>query len=170
MYLLSFAIGLFGLLLSTAGYAQQSSPARCRDALRPVLLAANPDRALLPDIQNLCEQQAGVGDADALYQLSLLHLGLSDWQPDQAIPMMRSAADRGVPEAQYWLAWQREAGPLLENDAELALHWYLEAAEREHRLALDRLAGVYENGELGVVANSKQASLYRARAAQCKNQ
>lgn len=169
MRLLAFAVGLFALLLSTTGYGQQSSPARCRDALRPVLLAANLDRALLPDIQALCEQQAGAGDPDALYQLSLLHLGLSDWQPDKAIPMIRNAADRGVPEAQYWLAWQREAGPLLENDAERALHWYQQAAESEHRLALDRLAGVYENGELGVAADSKQASLYRARAAQCKN-
>ena len=167
---LLIAFAMSGLMLATTGYGQESSPARCRDALRPVLLQVNPDRELLPDIQYLCEQQAEAGDPDALYQLSLLHLGLMDWQPDKALPMIRSAADRGVPEAQYWLAWQRESGPLLENDSELALHWYRQAGEQEHRLALDRLANVYENGELGETANAKQASLYRARAARCQNQ
>ncbi len=166
---LAIALGLFGLMLAAIGYGQEVSAMQCRDALRPVLLQARPDRALLPDIQSLCEQQAGAGDPDALYQLSLLHLGLSDWQPDKAIPMIQRAAGRGVPEAQYWLAWQHESGPLLDNDAELALHWYQQAAEQEHRLALDRLASVYANGELGVAANVKQASLYRARAARCQN-
>ncbi len=161
---------MVALMVAVSGYGQELSGVPCREALRPVLLQANPDRALLPDIQSLCEQQANAGDPDALYQLSLLHLGLSDWQPDKAVPMIRRAAGRGVPEAQYWLAWQRESGPLLEDDAELALHWYQQAADQEHRLALDRLADVYANGELGVAANVKQASQYRARAARCNNQ
>jgi len=142
---------------------------RCRDALRPVLLQANPDRRLLIDIQHVCEGQAATGDPDALYQLSLLHLGLLDWQPDKAVPMIHSAAESGVSEAQYWMAWQREAGPLLNNDAERSLHWYQQAGEQEHRLALDRLADIYANGELGEIADKKMASQYRARAARCKN-
>ena len=168
-YLLSIVIGVLGLMLITPGYGQESSPVSCRDALRPVLLQTDPDPALLIDIQRLCEGQAAAGDPDALYQLSLLHLGLIDWQPEQAISMIRRAAESGISEAQYWLAWQLEAGPLLDNDAELALRWYLLAAEREHRLALNRLAGIYANGELGAVADAKKASQYRARAAQCKN-
>ena len=127
----------------------------------------NPDRALLSDVRGLCEAQASAGDPDATYQLSLLHLGLVDWQPDIAIPMMQSAADRGVAEAQYWLAWQHESGPLLGNDAELALLWYQRAGEREHRLALNRLAAIFSNGELGASVDAKKASLYRARAARC---
>jgi len=161
--------GLPGLVAMSPGYGQQASPVRCRDALRPVLLQTDPDRDLLPDIQNLCEGQAKGGDPDALYQLSLLYLGLVDWQPDKAIPMMRSAAESGVPEAQYWLAWQYESGPLLENDPQLALRWYLRAGEQEHRLALDRLADVYGRGELGMPADARQAGLYRARAARCEN-
>jgi len=166
---LAFFAGMFCLTLTTTGYGQESSPVRCRDAVRPVLLQSSPDRALLPDIMRLCEGQANGGDPDALYQLSLLYLGLFDWQPERAIPMIRSAALSGVPEAQYWLAWQHESGPLLDNDAELALHWYLEAGEQEHRLALNRLASVYANGELGQGADVKKASRYRARAARCKN-
>ena len=162
-------LGVFGLAPMMPGYGQESSPVRCRDALKPVLLQENPDHALLIDIQRICAGQAAAGDPDALYQLSLLHLGLIDWQPDKAIPMIRSAAQSGVSEAQYWMAWQLEEGPLLENDAELALHWYLLAGEREHRLALNRLAGIYANGELGEAADAKKASRYGALAAQCKN-
>ena len=161
--------GVLALTMITSGYGQGFSPVLCRDALRPVLLQMNPDPELLPDILRLCEGQARAGDPDALYQLSLLYLGLIDWQPDKAIPMIRSAADSGIPEAQYWLAWQYEEGPLLDNDAELAMHWYLLAGEQEHRLALHRLADAYANGELGAATDAKQASLYRARAEQCKN-
>jgi len=125
---ISIAAGVLGLAVVPPGYGQNASPVRCRDALRPVLLQENPDRAVLPDIRVLCEGQAKAGDPDALYQLSLLHLGLLDWQPDKAIPMIRSAAQSDVPEAQYWLAWQYESGPLLENDPVLALHWYLRGA------------------------------------------
>lgn len=158
---------IVGLLIAPAVYGQEASPLRCRDALRPILLQVNPDRALLSDIRSLCEGQASAGNPDALYQLSLLHLGLADWQPDVAIPMIRSAADGGVAEAQYWLAWQRESGPLLGNDAELALRWYQRAGEQEHRLALHRLAAVYANGELGASVDAKKARLYLARAARC---
>ncbi len=168
-YKLPISIGLFSLVLITNGYGQNSSPVRCRDALRPALLQINPDEALLSDAQRLCAGQAEAGDPDALYQYSLLHLGLIDWQPEKAIPMIRSAARSGIPEAQYWLAWQRESGPLLDNDAELALKWYLRAGERDHRLALSRLASIYANGELGVPADARQASLFRARAARCEN-
>ncbi len=167
---MSIVFGVFGAMLITPAAGQESSSVRCRDALRPVLLQPNPDRKSLTDIQRLCEGQAAMGDPDALYQSSLLYFGLIDWQPDKAIPMIRRAADSGIPEAQYWLAWQRESGPLLSNDAELALHWYLAAGEREHRLALHRLAAVYESGELGVLVDRKQASRYRARAARCQNQ
>lgn len=166
---LPIVAGVFALALITTGYGQETSSLRCRDALRPVLLQSNPDRALLPDILRRCEGQAETGDPDALYQLSLLYFGLIDWQPDKAIPMIRSAADSGISEAQYWLAWQHESGPLLDNDVEQALHWYLQAGEQEHRLALNRLASVYENGELGVPVDTRMASLYRARAARCKN-
>ena len=161
--------GVLGLTLMSAGYGQQSSPVRCRDALYPVLLQAEPDRDLLPDILRLCTGQAEGGDPDALYQLSLLHLGLVDWQPDKAIPMIHSAAESGVSEAQYWLAWQYESGPLLENDPQLALRWYLRAGEQEHRLALNRLAEVYARGELGMAVDARQAGLYRVRADRCEN-
>ncbi|MAF82829.1 MAG: hypothetical protein QGG54_03505 [Gammaproteobacteria bacterium] len=168
-YALLIVIGVFSLMPIVNGYGQDASPVLCRDALRPLLLQSSPDPELLHDAQRLCAGQAVAGDPDALYQQSLLHLGLIDWQPDKAIVMIRSAAQSGISEAQYWLAWQHEAGPLLDNDAEQALHWYLRAGEQEHRLALSRLAGIYANGELGTSVDAQKASLYRARVAQCRN-
>ena len=159
--------GILSLSMVSAVFGQQASPVHCRDALRPVLLQAEPDRELLPEIQRLCAAQAEAGDADALYHLSLLHLGLVDWQPDRAATMIRRAAVGGVAEAQYWLAWQYDAGPLLDDEAGAALYWYGQAGEREHRLALERLAEIYARGELGMPVDARRAGEYRARAARC---
>jgi TPR repeat protein len=139
----------------------------CRVALAPLLLQSAPDKAVLGRVRELCLAEADRGDPDSLYQVSLFHLGLLDWDVDTALPMIRSAADRGVAEAQYWLAWQYEEGPLLPNDAELALRWYHAAGDGEHRLALNRLAAAYQRGELGLASDARKAAEFRARAARC---
>ena len=141
----------------------------CREALRPLMLQTPLNQPALREVQVLCTAEAEAGDADALYQSALLHLGLLDWDADKAIPMIESAAHQGVPEAQYWMAWQYEEGPLLPNDAQRALHWYELAGDSEHRLALGRLADAYENGELGLTANAIKAIGFRARVRQCKD-
>lgn len=159
--------GAILLAVSTVVYAQTASPVNCRNALRPVLMQVEPDLSLLPDIVELCEGQAANGDSDAVYHLSLLYLGLLDWQPEKAVPMIREAAENGVAEAQYWLAWQYEAGPLLENDAAAALRWYIEAGDQEHRLAVKRLLDIYSLGGLGESPDKIRAAMYRARLARC---
>lgn len=141
----------------------------CRAILRPLILQSSPDRSALLEAQKICRAEADGGDADAVYQLSLFHLGLLDWDADKAIPMIQTAARAGVPEAQYWLAWQYEAGPLLPNDEQLALEWYELASRRDHRLALDRLATAYRDGELGLSVNGRKAAELRARAERCKD-
>ena len=147
-----------------------ASAGECRAALRPLLVQAEPPPASLASVRGLCETGRAAGDPDAAYQLALLDLGLQRWQPQTAIPLIEEAAEAGVSEAQYWLAWQYEAGPLLENDAVRALRWYQAAAEREHRLALQRLADAYAAGELGLPADSRRAIEYRARAERCAQQ
>lgn len=137
----------------------------CRALLRPLLLQAELDNMRLRAVRELCADEAEVGDPDALYQSALFHLGLLEWSPDAAIPMIRAAAVQGVPEAQYWLAWQYDEGPLLPNDRGVALRWYEAAGEGEHRLALQRLATAYRHGELGVVPDMRKAAMLRARAA-----
>jgi hypothetical protein len=146
-----------------------ASAGECRERLRPLLLDADPFREAVAEVRALCEREAEAGSADARYQLALFHLGLAgEWQPESAIPLIRDAAGAGVAEAQYWLAWQYEAGPLLDHDQALALSWYQRAANVKHRLAIGRLAQAYERGELGLARDPLLATQYRARQAQCE--
>ena len=140
----------------------------CRARLRPLLLTAVPASDALLQVRALCTAEAEAGDAEATYQLALFALGLAgNWQPEAAIPLIRSAADRGVTEAQYWLAWQSEAGPALPHDPGIARGWYEKAAAGNHRLALQRLADAWDKGELGLPVNPGKALALRARIRQC---
>lgn len=153
------------LLLTLPALAQAGD---CRARLAPLLLTLEPDPARLAEVRALCADEAEAGDADALYQLALFQLGLGgEWAPDEAATKIGTAATAGVPEAQYWMAWQRETGTLLPADAAEALRWYQLAAEAEHRLALLRMAEAYAAGELGLPVDGLKAELYRARAAAC---
>jgi TPR repeat protein len=147
-------------LLATAG--------DCRSRLHPLLLQAEPAAGDLARVRALCATEAGAGDAEATYQLALFSLGLGgNWQPGEAIPLIRSAAAQGVTEAQYWLAWQSESGPALPHDAAVALSWYEKAAAGRHRLALQRLAEAWERGELGLPVDTRKALEYRAQIRRC---
>jgi len=141
----------------------------CRDLLRPLLLQELPDAGKLAYAKEVCRTEVESGDPDAEYQLALFYLGLTDWDVDKAIPLIMSAAQSGIPEAQYWLAWQYDEGPLLAGDVALARRWYERAGENEHRLALQRLADAYERGDLGLPVDGRKASVLRAKAAKCKN-
>lgn len=165
--LLRILIPLMTLVAASA--VADTAAGACRAALRPLLLQSPPDLLALREVQALCAAEAEAGDPDAMYQSALFHLGLLDWDVEAAIPMIQTAARQGVPEAQYWLAWQYEEGPLLQNDTELSLQWYELAGDNAHRLALDRLADAYQDGELGLQANHRKAAEMRARAERCKD-
>ncbi len=145
-----------------------ASAGDCRASLHPLLLQAEPAASELGRVRALCAAEAGAGDADATYQLALFSLGLGgNWQPAEAVPLIRSAAERGVSEAQYWLAWQSESGPALPHDPAVALSWYEKAAAGRHRLALQRLAEASERGELGLPVDTRKALGYRAQIRRC---
>jgi TPR repeat protein len=158
--------------LAVLGFAALNSAGarggECRGLVRPLLLTTVAETSALAAARAICEREASSADADALYQLALFDLGLAgNWQPDLAVPRITAAAAAGIPEAQYWLAWQHEAGPLLDHDAGVALGWYQRAAGANHRLALARLAQAYEAGELGLPRDASRAAEYRARQARC---
>ena len=143
----------------------------CRSELRPLLLQAEPEAAALAAVRTICETEANAGDADSTYQLALFHLGLGgEWNPAEAIPLIRSAAERDISEAQYWLAWQSESGPELPHDQAVALGWYQRAAAGRHRLALERLATAWERGELGLPVDARQALRLRAQIRKCEEE
>jgi len=143
----------------------------CRARVRPLLLEAQPAPAELERVKALCAAEAEQGDAEATYQLSFFSLGLGgSWQPETAIPLIRAAADRGITEAQYWLAWQSEAGPELPHDPAIALAWYQKAAAGRHRLALQRLADASERGELGLPVDLRKSLEFRAQIRRCEEE
>lgn len=158
-----FLIVLLALLVSVTAEA-----GNCRSSLRPVLLQAEPNPDQVAAVRALCAAEAEAGDADALYQLALTELGLAGrFEPDTALPRIREAAEAGVPEAQYWLAWQSESGPLLTHDTDIARGWYERAAASRHRLALQRLADAYERGELNLKPDARAALALRAQIRRC---
>lgn len=156
------------ILCLVLGLMNTAHAGDCRDAVRPLLLQSQPDATAVANARRICEAGRAQGDPDAGYQLALLDLGPDGWNPERATPLIREAADAGVPEAQYWMAWQLEEGPLLANDPVAARGWYEAAAEQSHRLALVRLAQAHEAGELGIAVQPERAAELRALAAQCE--
>jgi len=152
---------LLALLLRPAGAAD------CRAEVRALLVQPEPAAASVADARRLCAAASEAGDPVATYHLALLDLGPAGWNPEGAAPLITQAARAGVPEAQYWLAWQLDSGPLLPNDPDASRRWYEAAAAQSHRLALLRLAEVYERGELGARLAPARAAELRALAAQC---
>jgi TPR repeat protein len=166
----SFTALCLSLVIVPSSAAQESFNGQCRAAVRPLLASTEPDPERLRLARQLCRAEADAGDPLAVYHLSFFHLGLGGWDTAQATDLMFMAAQGGVPEAQYWLAWQYDAGPLLPREYSLALKWYQQAAGNEHPLALYRLAEAYDAGELGLAPDPAKARQLRARAARCANQ
>jgi TPR repeat protein len=168
---LIFAFMGFGTLAGSV--AAQDLPAtvagECRAAVKPLLLSSDTDADRVARVRAFCQALADDGDPDATYQLALFYLGLDGWDPEKASILILSAAQAGVPEAQYWLAWQYDSGPLLPDEPTLALKWYRRAADNDHPLALYRLADAHADGELGLNEDAEKARSFRARAARCAN-
>ncbi len=159
------------LLFCLSSWPVLSQAGECRSLVRPLLLQAAPEPAQVARVRSLCRAEAEAGDPEATYQLSFFSLGLGGtWQPEEAIPLIRSAAADGVTEAQYWLGWQSEAGPALPHDNEIALGWYQKAAAGSHRLALQRLADAWERGELGLPVDARKSLEFRAQIRRCEEE
>ena len=154
-------------LCSLLSGAPLAAATDCPERSRSLMLVSDPDVADVRSATAACAVAYADGDTSAAYYLGLLDLGVADWQPERAANLIREAAQGGMPEAQYWLAWQLEEGPLLPNDQSQALQWYEDAAEQSHPLALARLADAYAAGELGLRREPARAAELRALAASC---
>lgn len=80
--------------------------------------------------------------------------------------LLRLAAD-GDSEAQYQLAIRYESGAYGEKqDYEQALHWFKQAANGGHVMAMKSLAHIHENGLDGVPPDVKTAEYWRKKSAE----
>jgi len=83
--------------------------------------------------------------------------------PDDAVPVTRTDAEQGNPEAQFALGFFLAAASVPQN-YERALQWYQKAADQNHRLAQFNLGQMFAQGQ-GVTRNDSMALMWFQRAA-----
>lgn len=81
---------------------------------------------------------------------------------------LQQAADKGDVKAQYQMGKIFEEGfeHYFQPDESKALTFYQQAAEQGHQLAIKRLVDVYENGELGQLADLALAASWKGKQPQ----
>jgi TonB family protein len=81
------------------------------------------------------------GDAAAFYRLSVLlsQTAQNDADRQGALAVLRAAAERGHPHAQYQLGMRYEQGDGVPADRDEAMRWYKAAAKQDDVFALQRL-------------------------------
>jgi TonB family protein len=81
------------------------------------------------------------GNAEAYFHLSRLLMNATPTQVDRqrALTLLRTAAERGQPHAQYQLGTRYEKGIGVDEDAAQAQQWYEKAAAQGDEFALQRL-------------------------------
>jgi TPR repeat protein len=86
-----------------------------------------------------------------------------------ALVPLTELAESGSSKAQHYLARMYANGEGVEQDAEAAIAWYLEAAHGGYPAAQERLGHVYADGDLGVAADSSLAFAWLDIAAAAGN-
>lgn len=116
------------------------------DALAPATQQANAVVAgpLAPRYASL-EQAAQAGNLNAQYELALQRLGAG--RTEEGAALLRRAADRGFPMAQYRLAKLYERGEGVRTDLTVARQWTERAAAAGNRRAMHDLGVYFARGE-----------------------
>lgn len=95
----------------------------------------------------------------------ILDLLKGDWG-NETFLQMRSYAEQGIAEAQYYLGLMYDDGKGVERDAAQAAEWYRKAAEQGIAAAQSNLGAMYETGD-GVQTDRGMAEKwYRLAAGQ----
>lgn len=82
---------------------------------------------------------------------------------------LKARAGSGDPHAEYELAMRYQSGAWdVRRDDAKSMEWLLKAANHGNRLAMQSLAHVYSQGELGVKADPKQSAYWQQRAQQIR--
>ena len=91
------------------------------------------------------EQAAQAGDLTAQYELALQRIAAN--RPQEGVTLLRRAADRGFPMAQYRLAKVYERGEGVPADLTVARQWTERAAASGNRRAMHDLGVYFARGE-----------------------
>ncbi len=107
-------------------------------------------------------QAAAAGDPVALFQLASAKLDAGDGE--EGVKLMRQAAERGLPIAQYRMGKIYEDGALVPKDENAARRWTERAANGGNRRAMHNLAMLYAEGQ-GVPQSYEKAAKWFQQAA-----
>ncbi|HYM31540.1 MAG TPA: tetratricopeptide repeat protein [Candidatus Cybelea sp.] len=91
-----------------------------------------------------------------------------DRQLQEAHRELLAAANLGNELEMFQLALNYAAGVGTPPDSAQSLHWLLEAANHGHIGAMDRLAEVYERGDLDQPADAAAAAMWKAKAREAR--
>ncbi len=101
-----------------------------------------PDSPKYDEAFRLLRPLATAGNAEAEFQVATLYAGgLGSLPVDfrRAAGLMKSAADKGLPKAQFMMGHYHEEGVGVRPDQGSALVWYRRAAQGGHPMAIARL-------------------------------
>jgi len=98
-----------------------------------------------------------------LLTVFLCQLAHSQDQP-KSLDGIKAAALAGDPEAQFQLGYKYAIGDGVEKDPQLAVRWYMAAAEKGHIIAAHNLGACYSAGE-GVPENAEESFKWFKKAA-----
>lgn len=120
-----------------------------------------------------CLQAADYGDANAQFNLGLMHRWGFGVTQDlmKAVHWFQSASDQDHPDAQYNLAWRYSIGDELKRDYGEALRLFHAAADNGHADAQYRLYWVYAWGarQFGIATDFTEAALWAEHSARQGN-
>ncbi len=126
----------------------------------PVVIGSEPKPA--PRGRQTITQAAAAGDPVALFQLASAKLDAGDGK--EGVKLMRQAAERGLPIAQYRMGKIYEDGILVPKDEAAARRWTERAANGGNRRAMHNLAMLYAEGQ-GVPQSYEKAAKWFQQAA-----
>lgn len=107
----------------------------------------------------------GSVSAQSFYGHLLLFRGQGLGAREEGLRLLRMAAEQGDGKAAYQLGVQCFTGDARQApDAAAAAKWWSQAADQEHPLAAQRLAGLYATGGPGLAADEALADRYARRA------
>lgn len=154
-------------LCAGAACATDAEKDRAAELYEQTFGADTPDVTRMPEALKLWRKLAGQGDAQATYYLSAAYFhGIPDLvevDDAAALSLLENSATKGLPAAQFSLAWQCESGAKMKQDPERALMLYESAARQGYSLAISRLIRVFSNGELGRSPDPKQVEYWQQK-------
>lgn len=156
---------------SAAAEPVQEAPAETPAALPAPQAAGAPQTVGVPAAAGIdpnLEERAQHGDAKAQYVLAMRYADPRSTQraPAKSFQLLQSAAQSGLPAAQYRLgALYERGGDGVARDPEQARTWYEKAGLNGNRKAMHNLAVLYAEG-VGTPANMTEAAKWFQRGAE----